>query len=54
MSLIKDWLTKYKFKNWEKSESHKQKRAGEIAKQLNNHILMVQVFTKIFWNRTST
>ncbi len=37
VSLIGDWLTKYKFKNWEKSESHKQERAKEIAEKLNDH-----------------
>ena len=37
VSLIKDWLTKYKFKNWKKSEDEKQKRAKEIAEALNDH-----------------
>ncbi len=37
VSLIGDWLTKYKFKNWKKSEAHKQERAKEIAEQLNDH-----------------
>ena len=37
VSLIGDWLTKYKFKNWKKSEAHKQERAREIAEQLNDH-----------------
>ena len=37
VSLIEDWLTKYKFKNLKKSESYKQNRAREIAEQLNDH-----------------
>ena len=37
VSLIKDWLVKYKFKNWQKSEQEKQKRAKEIAEMLNDH-----------------
>ena len=37
VSLIKDWLTKYKFKNWKKSKKEKQKRAKEIAEALNDH-----------------
>lgn len=43
--LVKEWLPKYKFKNWVKTETRgivvteeeKQKRAGEIAKELTNH-----------------
>ena len=37
VSLIADWLTKYKFKNWNKSEARKQERAKEIAEALNDH-----------------
>ncbi|MGI9310334.1 MAG: SDH family Clp fold serine proteinase [bacterium] len=37
ISLIKSWLVKYKFKDWEKTPSEKEKRAGEIATALNNH-----------------
>ena len=44
ISLLKDWLTKYKFKNWEKTEGSgkkvtnqlKRTRAATIARQLNN------------------
>ena len=41
-SLIRDWLTDYKFKDWEKDGKpvqveHKQERAKEIAESLNNH-----------------
>ena len=43
ISLLKEWLVKYKFKNWKKTETHKKKvtpkmradRAEEIAKMLN-------------------
>ncbi len=37
VSLIKDWLTKYKFKSWEKPEDTKKNRAEEIAEALNDH-----------------
>lgn len=45
MDLIKDWLPKYKFKNWsttetrgiEVTEEHKKKRASVIADALVNH-----------------
>ena len=37
VSLIADWLTKYKFKNWNKSEARKKQKAREIAKALNDH-----------------
>ena len=42
VSLIEDWLTKYKFKDWSKdgkkvSLSQKKKRAKEIAEKLNDH-----------------
>ncbi len=45
ISLLKDWLTKYKFKNWTVTETHqlpvtpamKEKRAAEIAAALNDH-----------------
>ena len=36
VSLITEWLSKYKFKNWEKSEEEKEERAREIAEELNN------------------
>lgn len=44
ISLLKDWLVKYKFKNWTKTKTRgktvtsamKKKRAAEIAKQLND------------------
>lgn len=44
ISLLKDWLVKYKFKNWTKTNSRgktvtsamKKKRAAEIAKKLND------------------
>ena len=36
-SLIKDWLVKYKFKNWDKTDKEKKTRAKEIAEMLNNH-----------------
>lgn len=44
ISLLKDWLVKYKFKNWTKTKSRgktvtspmKEKRAAEIAKKLND------------------
>jgi hypothetical protein len=42
--LLKEWLVKYKFKNWERTETHKrkvtkqmkEKRAKEIAGKLND------------------
>ena len=42
MSLIKDWLTKYKFRDWRKNkapvkEQEKRRRAEEIAEALNDH-----------------
>lgn len=45
MDLIKEWIPKYKFKDWAKTETrkidvteeHKKKRAEEIAKALVNH-----------------
>ena len=42
VSLIIDWLTRYKFKNWKKngievSLDEKKKRAKEIAENLNDH-----------------
>ncbi len=37
ISLIEDWLVKYKFKDWNKSDEEKQKRAKEIAQMLNDH-----------------
>ncbi|MCY4361514.1 MAG: serine dehydrogenasease [Gammaproteobacteria bacterium] len=37
VSLIADWLTKYKFKNWNKSETRKKQKAREIAEALNDH-----------------
>ncbi len=44
--LVVDWLTKYKFRNWSKTETRqkpvtqamKKKRAGEIARELTNHV----------------
>lgn len=44
ISLLKEWLVKYKFKNWKKTKSRgitvtldmKEKRAEKIAKELNN------------------
>ncbi len=43
--LVKDWLVRYKFKNWRSTETHKKavtdsmkkRRAEEIAKELTNH-----------------
>ena len=43
--LVKDWLARYKFKNWRFTETHnrivtkdmKKRRAEEIAKELTNH-----------------
>lgn len=43
--LVKDWLVRYKFKNWISTETHKKavtdsmkkQRAEEIAKELTNH-----------------
>jgi hypothetical protein len=43
IALLKDWLVKYKFKNWKKTETHgikvtkamREKRAVQIAKDLN-------------------
>lgn len=42
VSLIEDWLTKYKFKDWKKegvevSPEKKKERAREIAEKLNDH-----------------
>ena len=42
VSLIEDWLAKYKFKNWEKNgkpvpKDKKKERAKEIAESLNDH-----------------
>jgi hypothetical protein len=44
VSLLKEWLVKYKFKDWKKTQTRKlpvtakvrQQRAEEIARQLNN------------------
>jgi len=36
-SLIKKWLSAYKFKDWDKSPAEKAKRAGEIADILSDH-----------------
>lgn len=44
ISLLEDWLAKYKFKNWKITKTHKtavttamrKKRAKEIAEELNN------------------
>jgi len=44
VSLLQEWLVKYKFKDWTETETHKkqvtlemkQQRATEIAKDLNN------------------
>ncbi len=44
--LVKEWLPKYKFKNWEKTETRglpvtkemKEKRANEISEKLCNHM----------------
>lgn len=43
--LVKDWLVKYKFKNWKQTETQKkevspemkEKRAEQIAQELSNH-----------------
>ena len=45
ITLIQHWLTEYKFKDWKETETKKEpvtqamkkKRAGEIARQLNEH-----------------
>ena len=45
VEMVKEWLVKYKFKNWKETETTKQKvtdemkyeRAKEIAEALNNH-----------------
>lgn len=45
--LVKEWLVKYKFKNWNRTATKKQKvtekmkkeRAGEIAEALTNHTM---------------
>ena len=37
VSLIEDWLVKFKFKDWEKTVEEKRERAQEIAKMLNDH-----------------
>ena len=45
IDLLKSWLTRYKFKDWVKTETRgatvtlemKKQRAGSIAQQLNNH-----------------
>ena len=42
VSLIEDWLTKYKFKDWKKngkrvSQKDKKERARQIAEKLNDH-----------------
>ena len=39
IDLLKKWLVKYKFKNWDKSEKEKEKRAEEIADKLGNNNL---------------
>jgi len=36
-SLIKKWLSTYKFKDWDKSPEEKAERAGEIADILSDH-----------------
>ncbi len=37
VSLIENWLVKYKFKDWHKSDQAKPERAKEIANMLNDH-----------------
>lgn len=37
VSLIKDWLVQYKFKDWDKSLDVKEERAQEIAQALGDH-----------------
>lgn len=45
VELLKLWLTRYKFKDWTKTESHgtrvtkkmKEDRASEIARELSDH-----------------
>lgn len=45
VDMVEEWLVKYKFKNWNETETHhekvtedkKKKRAREIANDLNNH-----------------
>lgn len=37
VSLIEDWLVKYKFKNWKESITKKKNRAKEIAEKFNDH-----------------
>lgn len=36
-SLIKEWLSTYKFKDWDKTQAEKIQRATEIADKLNDH-----------------
>jgi len=36
-SLIKEWLSKYKFKDWDKSLEEKSRRAEEVADILSDH-----------------
>lgn len=36
VSLIKDWLVEFKFKNWNRTKKQKQQRATKIANMLNN------------------
>ena len=36
VELITEWLSTYKFKDWEKADDDKKKRAKEIAAKLNN------------------
>jgi hypothetical protein len=46
-TLLKEWLAKYKFKDWKKTESHgtevtgamREERALEVAEKLMNHQL---------------
>lgn len=35
-SLITDWLSRYKFKDWKASDAKKRQRAAQIAKKLND------------------
>lgn len=36
-ALVKDWLVKYKFSDWDVDKKKKEKRAEEIAKELGKH-----------------
>lgn len=37
VSLIKNWLVKYKFKDWKKTPDEREQRAAEIADAFNDH-----------------